>query len=159
MVNNSTQITTTDGAGSIKASDIGTVMRSLGMSPTEADVANIIAQHNCPSFDFTEFLTLMARWLKKKDNSEEEIREAFKVFDKDGNGRVSCSELRHVLTNIGECLTEDEVNEMFAEVNGDPNGDVSYEGSRFIYLFSVWYLYSSRAFLGVSKVLIWSMLP
>ena len=45
----------------------------------------------------------MARKMKDTD-SEEEIREAFRVFDKDGNGYISAAELRHVMTNLGEKL-------------------------------------------------------
>lgn len=45
---------------------------------------------------------MMARKMKDTD-SEEEIREAFKVFDKDGNGFISSAELRHVMTNLGAC--------------------------------------------------------
>jgi calmodulin len=37
----------------------------------------------------------------QETDSEEEIREAFKVFDKDGNGFISAAELRHVMTNLG----------------------------------------------------------
>jgi len=44
---------------------------------------------------------MMARKMKDTD-SEEEIREAFRVFDKDGNGFISAAELRHVMTNLGE---------------------------------------------------------
>ncbi len=47
------------------------------------------------TIDFPEFLTMMARKMKDTD-SEEEIREAFRVFDKDGNGFISAAELRHV---------------------------------------------------------------
>lgn len=43
---------------------------------------------------------MMARKMKDTD-SEEEIKEAFKVFDKDGNGFISAAELRHVMTNLG----------------------------------------------------------
>ena len=43
---------------------------------------------------------MMARKMKDTD-SEEEIREAFKVFDKDGNGYISSAELRHVMLNLG----------------------------------------------------------
>ena len=50
----------------------------------------------------------MARKMKDTD-SEDEIKEAFKVFDKDGNGFISAAELRHVMTNLGEKLTDDEV--------------------------------------------------
>jgi calmodulin len=43
---------------------------------------------------------MMARKMRDTD-SEEEIKEAFKVFDKDGNGYISAAELRHVMTNLG----------------------------------------------------------
>ncbi len=48
------------------------------------------------TIDFPEFLTMMARKMKDTD-SEEEIREAFRVFDKDGNGFISAAELRYIL--------------------------------------------------------------
>ena len=54
---------------------------------------------------------MMARKMKDTD-SEEEIRETFCVFDKDGNGYISATELHHVTTNLGENLTDDEVDEM-----------------------------------------------
>ena len=37
-------------------------------------------------------------------DTEEELIEAFKVFDRDGNGFISAAELRHVMTNLGERL-------------------------------------------------------
>jgi calmodulin len=51
------------------------------------------------TIDFPEFLSMMARKMQDTD-TEEEIREAFKVFDKDGNGFISAAELRHVRNNI-----------------------------------------------------------
>ena len=42
-------------------------------------------------------------------DTEEEIKEAFKVFDKDGNGFISAAELRHVMTSLGEKLSDEEV--------------------------------------------------
>ena len=67
---------------------------------------------------------MMARKMKDTD-SEEEIREAFKVFDKDGNGYISAAELRHVMTNLGEKLSEAEVSEMIREADVDGDGQVS----------------------------------
>lgn len=69
----------------------------------------------------------MARKMKDTD-SEEEIREAFRVFDKDGNGFISAAELRHVMTNLGEKLTDEEVDEMIREADIDGDGQVNYEG-------------------------------
>ena len=78
------------------------------------------------TIDFPEFLTMMARKMKDTD-TEEEIREAFRVFDKDGNGYISAAELRHVMTNLGEKLTDEEVDEMIREADIDGDGQVNYE--------------------------------
>lgn len=66
---------------------------------------------------------MMARKMKDTD-SEEEIREAFKVFDRDNNGFISAAELRHVMTSIGEKLTDDEVDEMIREADQDGDGKI-----------------------------------
>lgn len=79
------------------------------------------------TIDFPEFLTMMARKMKD-DDSEEELREAFKVFDKDGSGDISAAELRHVMTSLGEKLTDEEVDEMIREADVDGDGKVNYEG-------------------------------
>jgi len=79
------------------------------------------------SLDFAEFLSMMAKKMNDGD-SEEEIKEAFRVFDKDGNGFISAAELRHVMTNLGEKLTDEEVDEMIREADIDGDGQVNYEG-------------------------------
>jgi calmodulin len=77
---------------------------------------------------------MMARKMKDTD-SEEEIREAFRVFDKDGNGFISAAELRHVMTNLGEKLTDEEVDEMIREADIDGDGQVNYEGEYLLYKY------------------------
>ncbi|CAJ0640623.1 8011_t:CDS:2, partial [Entrophospora sp. SA101] len=94
--------------------ELGTVMRSLGQNPTESELQDMVSEIDADgngTIDFPEFLTMMARKMKDSD-SEQEIKEAFKVFDKDGNGFISAAELRHVMTNLGEKLTEQKVDEM-----------------------------------------------
>lgn len=63
----------------------------------------------------------------KDTDSEEEILEAFKVFDKDGNGFISAAELRHIMTNLGEKLSDEEVDEMIREADIDGDGQINYE--------------------------------
>ena len=104
-------------------------MRSLGQNPTEAELQGMINEVDADgsgTIDFPELLTMMARKMKDTD-SEEEIREAFRVFDKDGNGYISAAELRHVMTNLGEKLTDEEVDEMIREADIDGDGQVNYE--------------------------------
>lgn len=86
-------------------------MRSLGANPTQSELDDMINEVDVDAngiIDLPEFLQLMASKLKDTD-SEEELREAFRVFDKEGNGYIHADELRHVMTHIGEPLTEQEV--------------------------------------------------
>ncbi len=50
------------------------------------------------------------------------------MFDTDGDGFIDASELRHLLTNLGEKLSEVEVDEMIHEVDMDGDGKVDYQG-------------------------------
>ncbi|KAF3642078.1 Calmodulin [Capsicum annuum] len=118
-----------DGDGCITTKELGTVMRSLGQNPTEAELQDMINEVDADgngTIDFPEFLNLMAKKMKDTD-SEEELKEAFRVFDKDQNGFISAAELRHVMTNLGEKLTDEEVDEMIREADVDGDGQINYE--------------------------------
>merc|ERR1712242_653940 len=90
------------------------------------DMINEVDADGNGTIDFPEFLSLMARKMKDTD-TEEELIEAFKVFDRDGNGFISAAELRHVTTNLGEKLTDEEVDEMIREADVDGDGQINYE--------------------------------
>ncbi|KAH3743691.1 calmodulin D [Pelomyxa schiedti] len=118
-----------DGDGNITSAELGTVMRSLGQNPTDAELQQMIRDVDANGnnqIDFTEFLSMMSKKMKDED-SEDEIREAFKVFDKDNNGFISAAELRHVMTNLGEKLSEAECDEMIKEADVDGDGQINYE--------------------------------
>merc|ERR1719379_1938607 len=76
--------------------------------------------------EFPEFLSLMASKLQDTD-SVEEMREAFMVFDRDKSGAVSASELKHVMCNLGEQVTNEEVEDMIREADADGDGELSFE--------------------------------
>uniref|UniRef100_A0A8C9KMY7 EF-hand calcium-binding domain-containing protein 11 n=1 Tax=Panthera tigris altaica TaxID=74533 RepID=A0A8C9KMY7_PANTA len=118
-----------DGGGAVRTRKFGTVVRSLGQNPTEdelQDMINKVDADNDGTIEFPEFLTMTARKMKESD-SKEEIQKAFRVFDKDINGHISAAELCHVMTNLGEKLTDEEVGEMIREADIDGDGQVNYE--------------------------------
>ena len=71
---------------------------------------------------------MMANQLKDCDE-EEFLREAFRKFDRDGNGCITADELREVMTNLGERLSEGEIDEMIREADCDGDGQINYEGA------------------------------
>lgn len=77
--------------------------------------------------DFKEFLVLMAVKMKDSD-PEEELLEAFRVMDKDGDGFIGHDELKQVMLVLGESLTDKEVDEMIREVDADGDGQVNFKG-------------------------------
>lgn len=60
---------------------------------------------------------------------EKELREAFKVFDRDGTGTISRDELKAVMKSLGENLTEDEIDEMLKLADKDGDGTIDCECS------------------------------
>ena len=65
---------------------------------------------------------------KQQELGPEELEQAFRMFDNDGDGFIDAAELRHLLTNLGEKLTNEEVDEMIREVDVDGDGKVNYTG-------------------------------
>ena len=64
---------------------------------------------------------------ERASQQADELKRAFEIFDKDGNGTISAAELRHVMTNLGEKLTDEEVDEMIREADVDGDGQINYE--------------------------------
>lgn len=121
-----------DGDGTIDATELGTVMRSLGHQPSEEEIIDMINEADVDgngTIDFAEFIQMMPAASKNErdENAEEEMLEAFKVFDSDGNGNISADELRQIMANLGEKLTDEEVDEMVKEADIDGDGEINYE--------------------------------
>jgi len=89
--------------------------------------------------NFPEFLAMMG-YKAEAENAEDEIREAFQVFDGDGNGFINRSELACVMSNLGETLKPEEIQgirdgqgwafsskAMIDEADLDGDGQINYE--------------------------------
>ncbi|XP_043195790.1 neo-calmodulin-like isoform X1 [Amphibalanus amphitrite] len=117
-----------DEDGIINMSELGVVMKSLGQRPTATELRQMITtvdQEGMGQIEFNEFLQVMARKMAGMA-TEEELKEAFKVFDKDKDGFLSVSELRRIMTSMGEKLTKAEVEDMISEADKNGDGRINY---------------------------------
>ncbi|XP_059090919.1 calmodulin-A-like isoform X1 [Tigriopus californicus] len=118
----------TDHDGVINCKELGQVLKALGLNPTEAelqDMVNEVDKDGTGSIDFPEFLAMMAMKINEQ-NAEDEIREAFKVFDGDGNGYIDRRELAIMLKFLGEPMTEEEISAIIEEADVDKDGVIDY---------------------------------
>ncbi|XP_065201055.1 calmodulin-A-like [Planococcus citri] len=121
-----------DEDGRITVAELGVVMRSLGQKPKEHELqgmVNEVDQDGNGTIEFKEFLEMMSKKLKSTDK-DHELHEAFRVFDKNGDGFITADELKNVMCNLGEKLSDEEIDDMIKEA--DLNGDGKVDFTEFI---------------------------
>ena len=64
----------------------------------------------------------MAEHLTEEQTAE--FKEAFALFDKDGDGTISTKELGMVMNSLGQKPTPQELDNMISEVDIDGNGEI-----------------------------------
>ena len=77
--------------------------------------------------DFEEFRTILERKMQD-DEDEKELKEMFRVLDKEKKGEVDVKELRWIMKNLGDDLSEEDIDDMIADVDTDGSGWVDYDG-------------------------------
>jgi calmodulin len=106
-------------------------MRALGQNHSDTELSEMIKsvdENGDNEIDFTEFLVLMKSRIGDTNlDPDKEFRDAFKVFDIDGSGSISLSELRKLMEKLGQNLSEAEIRDMMVEVDTDGDGEISFD--------------------------------
>jgi Ca2+-binding EF-hand superfamily protein len=119
------QVFDADGSGVISVEELGHVMRSLGQSPNETELRDMIKEVDVDlsgSIDFEEFKALI---VSKQGDRKSRLKLAFSVFDEDGSGQITANELRSVMSQFG--LTDKELDEIVKEVDHDGDASIDFE--------------------------------
>ncbi|KAF5826736.1 calmodulin [Dunaliella salina] len=117
-----------NGDGKIDAKELGFVIRTIGQNATETELGVMIKEVDADGdneINMSECLMIMARYIKER-NVEEELRQAFKVFDHTQNNYIPVEEFRRMMTNMGEKLSDQEVEEMLRDAPVDKDGRLYY---------------------------------
>ncbi|CAM9830356.1 unnamed protein product [Chrysoparadoxa australica] len=115
-----------DGNGEIDLHELGVVMRSLGYSPTDKQLKEMLAgvdEDGNGVINFDEFVAMMRKCGVETD-FEKEIKQAFAFFDKDGNGHISPQELSEIMRGLGANLSDSEIDLLVKEADADGDGEI-----------------------------------
>merc|ERR1719218_292896 len=117
-----------DGSGSIDAKELKVAMRALGFEPKKEEIQKMIQDvddDGSGTIEFPEFMTMMSQKILNRD-PKDEILKAFRLFDDDA-GKISFKNLKRVAKELGERMTDEELQEMIDEADRDGDGEVNEE--------------------------------
>uniref|UniRef100_G3UM11 Calcium binding protein 5 n=1 Tax=Loxodonta africana TaxID=9785 RepID=G3UM11_LOXAF len=130
-----------DRDGFISCKDLGNLMRTMGYMPTEMELTELgqqIRMNLGGRVDFDDFVELMTPKLLAETAGMigvQEMRDAFKEFDANGDGEITLAELQQAMQRLlGERLTAREISEVVREA--DVNGDGTVDFEEFVKMMS-----------------------
>ncbi|KAJ4333915.1 myosin II light chain [Didymella glomerata] len=114
------------GNGRVDRGALGDLLRACGQNPTLAEITDLERGVGA-DFDFDTFSKILNRpgGFREPFDIEEYIR-GFQVFDKDRSGFVGKGQIKYILTNLGEKMSEEEVDELFKSTIDASNDEVDY---------------------------------
>ena len=110
----------------VETSELGKLLRAVGFNPMPEEVEDMVEDIDSPTFDFNSFIYIVYRHARECD-PEQELVDAFRVFDKDGSGKLKTDTIRQILRNLKQPFTEDQINELLSQANVDKQDCVKYE--------------------------------
>ncbi|PRQ41083.1 putative parvalbumin [Rosa chinensis] len=118
-----------NGDGKISSSELGAIMGSLGHPATEDELRSMILEVDADGdgfIDFKEFVELNTNGI---DSAEalQNLKDAFSVYDIDGNGSISAEELFEVLRSLGDECSIGECRKMISGVDANGDGMINFE--------------------------------
>lgn len=117
-----------DNDGKISAEQVAMAIRSVGHIPSEAHLYCMIRDANVDYQGLVQlpaFLKMMLSQVRLGD-VEQRINDAFSLFDTNGTGTISITKFSHIMKNLGEPLTQDEIDDIVSRAGRQVDGVIDY---------------------------------
>nr|ADI56266.1 troponin C isoform 3 [Homarus americanus] len=122
----------TDGKGAITTDTVSTILRMMGVKISEKNLQEVIAETDedgSGELKFEEFVELAAKFLIEEDEEalNTELKEAFRLYDKGGDGYITTDVLKEILRELDNRLTEEDLDNIIEEVDEDGSGTLDFD--------------------------------
>ena len=120
----------TDGSGNIDATELKVAIRSLGMDQNNQGLKNMIDMitgQGGHSIEFGEFLNMMNSQIEANKHDDSHLMDMFRTLDSNQTGKITFDNLKKVATEIGEKMSDEQLQEMLDEADRDGDGAISAE--------------------------------
>jgi len=122
----------TEGNGNISAETVGIILRMMGVKISEKNLKKIIAdtdEDETGIIGFEQFAELAASFLVEEDEEAlaAELKEAFRIYDKEGLGYITTDVLREIIAEIDPKLTSSDLDSIIEEVDEDGSGTLDFD--------------------------------
>merc|ERR1712111_220301 len=117
----------------LSGDDLGGIMRAMGFRPTEEELADLLAEvdeDGSGEIEFAEFCQLCATFLVEDPPLEEmkkELKDAFRIYDTEGQGFITNDTLREIITELLAPLTDEELDGIVEELDEDGSGSMDFD--------------------------------
>lgn len=118
-----------NGNGVIDKKEMESILQKLGQPATSKQIEKVFNElgNSKSQLTFEEFIEFIKKYhLSKNKNSTDDVIGAFQVFDRNHNGVLSLSEFKHILMDLGQKFSEEEVNDLFKESDLNKDGNLDY---------------------------------
>ncbi|KAF0700560.1 Aste57867_8896 [Aphanomyces stellatus] len=119
----------TNKSGSVDYYELKVMMRALGFDVKKQEVVKMVEEvdiHRTGRVHLEDFMEIMRRKITSRD-PDEEILKAFSLFDDDKTGEISLKNMRRIAKDMGENLTDDELQAMIDEFDSNQDGVITQD--------------------------------
>merc|ERR1712130_1064311 len=109
----------------LSADDLDEILRAMGFRPSKEELMDILAEideDGSGEIEFAEFCQLCAKFLVEDpdiDTMKRELKDAFRIYDKNGEGFITMDVLRALIAELLAPLTDEELDGIIAELDDD----------------------------------------
>lgn len=81
--------------------------------------------------NFDGFTNIANHFLEEEDTEamQQELKEAFRLYDREGNGYITTNTLKEILAALDDKLSNSDLDGIIAEIDADGSGTVDFDGT------------------------------